>query len=73
MNDDIIQKVTSDIAKNHRQILDDWCKAYMAQVFLETGKCPNPGDFILNQQAADFRSGGCGYKYWFEPKPSELE
>lgn len=28
-----IQKLTQEIAQNHRQILDDWCKAYLAELY----------------------------------------
>lgn len=71
IHDELLQKVIQDISTNHRQILDDWCKAYMAQYFKENGSCLNPGDFILNQQAYDFRSGQAGYKYWFSLKDQE--
>lgn len=66
--DETINKVVDDIAHNHRKIIDDWCKAYIAQIYEETGQCPKPGDFILNQQEMDFKSGRFGFKYWFDPK-----
>lgn len=66
-HDELLQKVVEEIAKNHRKIIDDWCKAYMAQIYEENGSI-KPGDFVLNQQACDFKSGQAGYKYWFTKK-----
>lgn len=64
--DELLQKAVDEIARNHRQIIDDWCKAYLAQLYEENGSI-KPGDFILNQQD-QFHEGKLGYKYWFEKK-----
>ncbi len=44
-----IEEATREIAKHHREILNEWCKAYLAQIYQETGSI-KPGDFTLNEQ-----------------------
>ena len=63
--DDKLEKAMKEIQQNHYKIIDDWCKAYMAQRCKE-GKSINPGDFTLVQQNLSLASGEIGYKYWFE-------
>jgi hypothetical protein len=63
--EDIIQKVSQEIAKNHRKIIDDWCKAYLAQLY-EEGHDLEPGSFTLNEQDWEWNSGKSGKRYWFE-------
>ncbi len=66
MNDDIIQKVVADISKNHNKIIDDWCKAYLSQLYQEKGSI-KPGDFMLVEQVPTMRHDGLFVKkYWFE-------
>lgn len=62
--DKLLQEAIENIARNHRQIIDDWCKAYMAQIYQETGSI-KPGDFTLNEQ--DYFRDGIGKRYWFTP------
>lgn len=65
MNHDLNDKfheAIKNIAKNHRQIIDDWCKAYLAQLY-EEGKNIKPGCFTLNEQQWD--KDGIGKRYWF--------
>lgn len=71
MEDELLQKVVQEIAKNHRKIIDDWCKAYLAQLYQENGSI-KPGDFILCEQEPTFhKEKDCLVrKYWFEPKAS---
>lgn len=66
--DDRLNKAAADIAANHRQIIDDWCKAYLAQLY-EEGHDIKPGAFTLNEQVPMFDKGNnCMVKkYWFEP------
>lgn len=66
-HDEILSQITAEIAKNHRQILDDWCKAYLAQIYQETG-CVKPGDFILNERDFHEHNGKLVKTYWFELK-----
>lgn len=72
MNDEILNKVVEDISYNHHKIIDDWCKAYLAQLYQENGSI-KPGDFTLVQQSYDFKSGKIGYKYWFEKSIKEKD
>jgi len=67
--DKLLHKAVQEIAENHRKIIDDWCKAYMAQLYQENGDI-KPGDFILVEQVPTFdKSRDCMVKrYWFEPK-----
>lgn len=64
-----IEYAIREIAHNHRKIIDDWCKAYLAQLY-EEGKDIKPGSFILFEQESKL---GEPYsrKYWFEPKKEE--
>jgi hypothetical protein len=68
MDDAILRKVVDDIHRYHKEIIDAWCKAYLAQIYQETGRVPKPGDFVLNQQAMPHVNGQVGYKYWFTHK-----
>lgn len=67
MNDEILEKVIKDISENHRKIIDDWCKAYLAQLYQE-GIDIKPGCFTLCEQVPTFHLGeNCMVKkYWFE-------
>lgn len=67
-SDEILNKVVQDIADNHNKIINDWCKAYMAQLY-EEGVQIKPGNFTLNEQVPTFHKGkDCLVKkYWFEP------
>lgn len=68
--DDLQEKMdqaVAEIAKNHRKIIDDWCKAYLAQLY-EEGVDIKPGCFTLNEQVPTYDKGkNCLVrKYWFE-------
>jgi hypothetical protein len=61
----------------HNEIIDDWCKAYMSQIYQEKGSI-KPGDFVLyQQQVVDYENplsiipGFKGYKYWFTLKDDQ--
>lgn len=63
---DIIRKAVEEISKRHREIIDDWCKAYLSQLY-EEGVDIKPGCFTLNEQHMDNVSGSVlGKRYWFE-------
>ena len=66
-NDDLLKKVVEEISKNHHQIIDDWCKAYLAQLYQENGSI-RPGDFTLVEQDGKFCK-----RYWFEKRSHENE
>jgi hypothetical protein len=72
MTDELLEKVVQEIASNHRKIIDDWCKAYLAQLYQEKGSI-KPADFILCEQVPTYHKGqDCMVKrYWFEPKDQE--
>lgn len=63
-----MEKAIQDIAANHHTIIDDWCKAYMAQLY-EEGHHLKPGAFTLNEQVPTFNQDqNCMVKrYWFTP------
>lgn len=66
--DELLQKAVDEISKNHRKIIDDWCKAYLAQLYEENGSI-KPGDFILFEQVPTMHdSGEVVKRYWFEKK-----
>ncbi len=60
-----------DIQKHHHKIIDDWCKAYLAQMY-EEGHNLKPGDFVLNEMECK-EYGVFGRKYWFTLKESEKD
>ncbi len=62
---DEIEKAVNDIRTNHNKIIDDWCKAYMAQRYKE-GKSIDVGSFTLCQQNLSWAQNEVGFKYWFE-------
>jgi len=65
MEDDSFEKAIAEIAFNHRKIIDDWCKAYLAQLY-EEGHDIKPGDFTLNEQRdMVLENGKLGKRYWF--------
>lgn len=64
--DELLEKAVQEIARNHRKIIDDWCKAYLAQLY-EEGIDIKPGCFTLNEQNLDNTYGSkVGKRYWFE-------
>lgn len=67
IEDEKLQKVVQEIAENHRKIIDDWCKAYLAQLYQENGEI-KPGDFILYEQQPTYHNHNLVRKYWFERK-----
>lgn len=68
---DAIDKVTQEIQSNHYKIIDDWCKAYMAQRYIE-GKSIDVGSFTLCQQNLSWAQNEIGFKYWFEDRKVDL-
>jgi hypothetical protein len=67
--DEMLNKAVQEISQNHHKIIDDWCKAYLAQLYQEKGSI-KPGDFILCEQVPTYHKGqDCMIKrYWFETK-----
>lgn len=66
MTEEIINKITKEIRERHHQIIDDWCKAYMAQLHQE-GHEIKPGSFTLNEMVPTYnKNGEYVRKYWFE-------
>lgn len=67
MEETILNKVIQNISENHRKIIDDWCKAYLAELY-EEGKDIKPGCFTLCEQVPTFHEEKkcMVIKYWFE-------
>ncbi len=63
--DEALEKAVHGIRSNHNKIIDDWCKAYMAQRYKE-GKSIDIGSFTLCQQHLSWAQNVVGFKYWFE-------
>lgn len=70
--DDQFRSAAQEIAANHRKIIDDWCKAYLAQLY-EEGVDIKPGSFTLIEQipSYDLDSKRMVRKYWFEKNKEE--
>lgn len=62
---DEMEKAVDNIRSNHNKIIDDWCKAYLAQRYKE-GKSIDVGSFTLCQQNLSWAQNEVGFKYWFE-------
>lgn len=77
VTEDIIGKIAQEIAAKHREILNEWCKAYLAHHYMENGKLPNPGSFTLVQRPMIEKFGTFpvfeGYTYTFEPNEDRME
>lgn len=66
--DDLLNKAVQEISSNHRKIIDDWCKAYLAQLY-EEGVELKPGCFVfVEQQGLVLDNGKIVKKYWFEKR-----
>ena len=66
--DEKFEEAIKFIAENHRKIIDDWCKAYLAQMY-EEGVDIKPGCFTLVEQVdLELENGKLGKKYWFEKR-----
>lgn len=68
--DEQLQQAIQNIAANHRTIIDDWCKAYMAQLYQE-GVDVKPGCFTLIEQDLGMYNGKYCKRYWFERRKKE--
>lgn len=66
MNDEYLMNIVKEISENHSTIINDWCKAYLSQLYKE-GIEIKPGNFILHQRACS-DPDRCGYDYWFTLK-----
>lgn len=65
--DDILDKIVQEISQNHNKIIEDWCKAYLAELY-EAGVEIKPGCFTLNEQVPIYHDklGLMVKRYWFE-------
>lgn len=62
LNDKIVAKVVDDISRRHHEIIDEWCKAFLAELY-EEGVDIKPGCFVVHEMQQGF------YKqYWFTRK-----
>jgi hypothetical protein len=60
---DQVAAIVHEISTKHHKIIDDWCKAYLAELY-QTQGCIHPGNFILHEQ--QMKDGS--RRYWFTPK-----
>lgn len=68
--DEKLQEAIDNICTNHHKILDDWCKAYLSEIY-ELGLELKPGCFVLNQMQVN-EEGKIGWKYWFTLKENNM-
>ena len=71
-NDSLLDEAVKQIAENHRKIIDDWCKAYMAQLY-EEGHDLKPGSFTLCEQEFGMYDGKYCKRYWFKKDVPQYE
>lgn len=64
---DPIQKAVREISRNHHKIIDDWCKAYLAQLY-EEGVQIKPGCFELIEERGDLEEDKFYAKYYLRRK-----
>lgn len=69
--DEKFQEAIRNICANHHKIIDDWCKAYLAELY-GLGIDIRPGCFTLNQMQVN-EEGKAGWKYWFTIKGKTME
>lgn len=67
---DFIEEAVQIIMRDHHKIIDDWAKAYLAQLHGE-GVIIRPGCYILYEQ--EVTGERFSRKYWFERKPEAWE
>lgn len=60
-----IEKKIKEISSNHKKILDDWCKAYLAHLYKE-GMEIKPNCFTLFHKQSSGITGDMIHEYWFE-------
>jgi hypothetical protein len=67
--DHLLKRAVDEISQHHRKIIDDWCKAYMAQLYQENQSI-KPGDFVLMEQVPTIHGSTnlLVKKYWFEKR-----
>lgn len=63
-------KVIKDISNQHRKIIDEWCKAFLAKEY-EIGNSIHPGCFTIEQREIN-ESGHFGYEYMIKPNDQNL-
>lgn len=71
MHEDIFKEAINNICANHHRIIDDWCKAYLAELH-GLGIDIRPGCFELNQMQVN-EEGNIGWKYWFTFKGKTMQ
>lgn len=71
LNDTTLQEAIKDICTNHHRIIDDWCKAYLSELY-GLGIALKPGCFTLNQMQVN-ENGNIGWKYWFTIKENNMD
>jgi len=60
-------KTARDISIRHHEIIDEWSKAWLSEIY-RNGKEIKPSCFTLVQQQPTFENGKMVTKYWAEPK-----
>jgi hypothetical protein len=66
--EELFEELFEEIVKNNKKILNEFSKAYLAQLYQE-GEKIKPGDYILVEKHLDNRGGFVtGKQYWFEKK-----
>lgn len=65
-----IHEVMQNISNEHRKILDEWCKAYLAKEY-EIGNDIHPGCFTIEQREVR-NPNQCGWDYMIVPNDQNL-
>ncbi len=71
LNQEHVKSAIQEIIDNHDKIIEDWSKAYIAQLYQENGKMPKPGDYILHEQVPTLKDEKLVKRYWFELNEKE--
>jgi hypothetical protein len=61
-----IEEIASEIRLHHMKIIDDWCKAYLADCYRVDGVIPRPGEFMLYEQHMGANNNHIEKKYYFK-------
>lgn len=68
-----IAKISANISEFHRQILDDWCKAYLAELYESGIKDLKPSMFVLCEREFHEEHGKLIKTYYVRKKTEQEE
>lgn len=68
MNNDLINKISAEIVGKEREIVEEFCKAYLAGCKLNGLSFKEIAESVVLNIQHDFNKGMATTRYWFEFK-----